>query len=85
MIMTDNFREKIYKNSPVVFQNILVSIQGSIFRRQRFDQEFYTELHSSQLRAKLPHKDVQIYQFETLKKFLIFAYENSPYFREKHT
>ena len=34
----------IYDHSPIAIQNIMVSIQGKLFEKQRYTQEYYEEL-----------------------------------------
>ena len=36
--------EFIYNHSPIPFQNIMVSVKGKLFEKQRYTEHYYNEL-----------------------------------------
>lgn len=79
--MADSFKEKLYGASPVMMQNALISIQGLIFRRQRFTGKFWTYLHEAEMRAQMGRKDIHAFQMATLNEFIDFAYKHSTFYK----
>ena len=75
------FLDKVYKSSPVLFQNIMVSTYGYIILRQRYkgaSEKYVTELEKSQWFSLDKLKEIQM---DRLKKMLKHAYANVPYYR----
>lgn len=76
------FFEKIYDNSPVFFQNIMVSVKGYLNDRERYGKvydeyrAFLCEYDSWTSEEKLR------FQQDELVSFVNFAYKNSPFYRE---
>jgi len=73
--------DKVYKSSPVLFQNIMVSTYGYIILRQRYkgaSEEYVKELEKSQWFSLDKLKEIQM---DRLKKMLKHAYDNVPYYR----
>jgi phenylacetate-CoA ligase len=76
------FFEKVYDNSPVFFQNIMVSVKGYLNDRERYGKvydeyrAFLCEYDSWTSEEKLR------FQQDELVSFVNFAYKNSPFYRE---
>lgn len=68
----------IYDHSPIAIQNIMVSIQGKLFEKQRYTQEYYEELERLR-NCNDPFK----LQEERMKSFYTFIKNNSKYYKEK--
>lgn len=80
--MADSFKERLYDVSPVLVQNMMISLQGAIFRRQRFTGKFWTYLEEAEGRASLGRGALESYQIQALNDFVKFSYQNSPYYRK---
>lgn len=70
--------EFIYNHSPIIMQNLMVSIQGKIFMKQRYTQFYYKELE--ELRKC---EDIFKLQEERFVKFYNFVKQNSDYYSEE--
>lgn len=68
----------IYNHSPIFFQNIMVSIQGKIFIKQRYTKYYYKELETLR---NCTDKDKL--QQERLNEFYNFIKNNSCYYKDK--
>ncbi|PTI27874.1 capsule biosynthesis protein CapK [Mammaliicoccus vitulinus] len=65
----------IYNHSPIFFQNIMVSVKGKQFIKQRYTEHYYNEL------AELKKcSDKYKLQEERLNEFIIYIKENSEYY-----
>lgn len=74
--------EKIYSKSPIAFQNYFISLYGKKLYKQRYTStysEYLKYLKSRDLSDIQKQKEIQN---ELFLKFLHFAYENSPFYRE---
>ncbi len=75
--------KRIYDNSPVWFENFMVSFQGFIFNHRRWDVELgrtlLSELRESQWWSEDRFND---YQTEQLRVRIKFAATNVPYYQE---
>lgn len=68
--------EFIYNHSPIWFQNLMVSVKGKQFIKQRYTEEYYNELE------KLHNtEDKFALQQERLNDFYKYVKENSEYFK----
>lgn len=70
--------EFIYNHSPIFVQNLMVSVQGKIFMKQRYTRFYYQEME--ELRKC---EDVFKMQEMRFKEFYHFISENSDYYREE--
>ncbi|WP_438327354.1 phenylacetate--CoA ligase family protein [Staphylococcus pseudintermedius] len=69
--------EKIYNVSPILIQNLMVSVQGLIFKRQRYSKYYHEEL-----RTLRETTDFYQLQEQRLKSFLTYIKKNSPYYAQ---
>lgn len=70
--------QKIYDKSPIFFQNIMVSVKGRQFIKERYTKEYYNEL------AKLRSIDDEFsIQEKLLNDFIHFIKNNSKYFQKQ--
>lgn len=72
--------QQIYYSMPVWVQNIAISIFGLKWNQRRFGGVFSTELKAFKERESFSHADWDNYQTLQLRKMLIHAYENVPYY-----
>ncbi|MEQ2754302.1 phenylacetate--CoA ligase family protein [Staphylococcus hominis] len=70
----------IYNHSPIFFQNIMVSVQGKLFERQRYTKHYFNEL--SKLRNCQNPFDLQN---ERMQEFYRLIKNESDYYQEKLT
>lgn len=68
----------IYNHSPIFFQNIMASVKGHTFIKERYNQTYYDEL-----RRLLNSDNHYELQNERLKSFLSFIKENSTFYKER--
>lgn len=73
-----NLLEFVYNHSPIFLQNIMVSVQGKIFMKQRYTKYYYEELK----RLKKCN-DFDKLQKERFKEFYNYTKKNSHYYSEK--
>jgi phenylacetate-CoA ligase len=78
-------REKIYKNLPVLFQDLSVSGYGYFWKKRRYGGIFTEELRKFRDRERLTRRQMQEYQVEELRKLLIHAFQTVPLYRRKYT
>lgn len=75
--------ENIYQKSPIFIQNIMVTVQGLIFRKQRFNKTFYHQLSNSIVRSGWSKEKLEGYQVSVAREFLSHAAKNSPYWKRR--
>lgn len=68
----------IYDHSPIALQNIMVSIQGKLYEKQRYTQEYYEELE--RLREC---QDPFELQEKRMRNFYKYIKNNSKYYNKK--
>lgn len=75
--------EKIYENSPIWFQNLMISVKGLQFRCQRAStgvmREHYNFLLASQYWRVEQFRD---YQMKKMRQLLSIAFQHVPYYRD---
>lgn len=76
---------KIYAILPVFLQNTLISIYGFYWKKQRLGNEFYQSIPTYKLHEKFSKKQWHEYQTTALRKLLIHAFTNVPYYKEKYS
>lgn len=67
--------QKIYNNSPIFFQNIMVSLKGRQFIRERYNSDYYNEFAY----LKKIENEFEV-QEERLNEFVSFIRNHSEYF-----
>lgn len=68
----------IYDHSPIALQNIMVSIQGKLYEKQRYTKEYYEELE--RLRGC---QDPFELQEKRMRNFYKYIKNNSKYYNKK--
>ncbi len=76
------FQEKIYNNSPVFIQNLLVSAYGYTWRKRRFGGVFKQEYLKAKERENFAAEQWMDYQNEHLQQVLLHSFENVPFYQE---
>ena len=76
-----NFSEKIYTNSPLILQNIMISAYGYFLKHQRYGGK-YPEYHSK-IRSSYYFEQSQINKLQNskLSSILISAIKHTPYYK----
>ena len=74
--------EKIYENSPVLFQNIMATISGYQKNKSRYGKIYFEQLEFLKEFDKLNIESKKEFQFKELQKFLCFTQKNSAFYRE---
>ncbi|GLQ35963.1 capsular polysaccharide biosynthesis protein CapK [Amylibacter marinus] len=72
--------EQIYPRLPIWAQNALISVQGTIFRKQRYGAGFKTELAQLIAQASRPRAELEQLQLDKLRAFLIHAQDTCPHY-----
>ncbi|RIO10860.1 phenylacetate--CoA ligase family protein [Mammaliicoccus sciuri] len=67
----------IYNHSPIFFQNIMVSVKGKQFIKQRYTNHYYEELHTLQ-----NNKNKYALQEKRLNDFMVYLKKNSKYYND---
>lgn len=75
--------ELIYPRLPILAQNVMISGQGALFRRQRYGPDFHRALAEAKERAAWSGDRLAAWQLGTLRAFLIHADRTSPYWRRR--
>ena len=68
----------IYDHAPIAFQNIMVSVQGKLFEKQRYTSYYYDELEKLR-----DCQDSLTLQEERMKSFYKLIKKNSGYYNLK--
>lgn len=69
--------EYIYNHSPIFFQNIMVSVKGKQFIKQRYTNHYYEEL-----RTLRKNKNKYMLQEKRLNDFIVYLKNNSKYYKK---
>lgn len=78
--MAQSFKERLYDRAPVFVQNLMISAQGAIFKKQRFGDTFWDNLARAEARGAQSKDALAAYQLERLREFLTHAQDHSPYY-----
>lgn len=73
-----NLLEFVYNHSPIFLQNLMVSVQGKIFMKQRYTKHYYEELKI--LKECIDFNELQKERFN---EFYNYTKKNSEYYNEK--
>lgn len=73
-----NLLEFVYNHSPIFLQNLMVSVQGKIFMKQRYTKHYYEEL-----KILKECTDFNELQKERFNEFYNYTKKNSEYYNEK--
>lgn len=76
--------ENIYKNSPIAFQNGMISLYGYYWKNRRLGIEFKNQLIEFENRTNYSEKQWQEYQTAELRKLLIHAFKTVPFYTDKY-
>jgi phenylacetate-CoA ligase len=74
-----------YHSSPIYIQNFLISLYGYYWKNRRFGKGFKEELIAWKAREKYTKEDWVLYQTNELRKLLVYAFENVPYYQRTYT
>lgn len=74
--------QNVYDISPIFFQNIMVGIAGYQRNRHRFGKAYFEYLRFLEDFDTWPLEEKLQYQIIELKKFILYAYENSKFYQD---
>lgn len=78
----NNLLNKIYNFSPVFFQNIIISLYGYLWKERRLGGVFFDEVKKFKARETYSSKEWQEYQTTQLRKLLVHAFKNVPFYNK---
>ena len=78
-------QDKIYPIMPVDIQNLMISAYGYKWRQRRFGQKFSLYLKEAKEREFFTFEQWHTYQKENLRKLLVHAFINVPFYQRKYT
>lgn len=76
------FLQKIYDKSPIIFQNIMVTVSGYQKNKSRYGKIYYDYRNFLKNFDNLSLEEKIVYQEKELKNFLTYAQENSAYYKK---
>jgi phenylacetate-CoA ligase len=77
--------DRIYNNSPVFIQNIIISIYGYYWKERRLGGQFEKHLTEFKSRERNTKEEWDVYQTIELRKLLIHAFKTVPFYRELYS
>ena len=80
-----SFYTKVYNHSPVFMQNMLVSLYGYYWYKRRFGGVFQEQLQAFKERESFTWQDWLEYQQQALRRMLLHAYHQVPFYHESFT
>lgn len=75
----------IYNNSPVFFQNFMMSVYGYYWKNRRYGKGFLKEVEKARLRESFSYKQWKEYQTLELRKLLNHSFEYVPFYNKSFT
>lgn len=78
-----NISEKIYRYSPVAFQNIFLNIKAIDLYFERYGKKFWVLFEQFEKNQWLPEIDLKLLQNERLQNLISHAYQTVPYYRSR--
>lgn len=76
---------QIYNHSPLIIQNLMVSVYGYAWKKRRFGGVFETELANVKDRENFSVEQWNEYQQIQLQNLLQFAFNNVPFYKNSFT
>ena len=83
--MINKLSNLIYKILPVYFQNFIISLYGLYWEKRRYSGDFVSQTLNFVQREQSSLEDWNTYQTKELRKLLIHAFTNVPYYKKKYT
>ena len=80
-----SYLEKIYGICPVFLQNTAISFKGILNYFSRYGRKYYEYLDFLKKYDKLTLKEKKEYQTKEFLNFIIYAKENSPFYKKKYS
>lgn len=78
------FLSKIYNLLPYQIQNLGISIYGYYWKNRRLGKLFKKEITNFKLRENYTNQQWEDYQEKELRKLLVHAFKNVPFYKEKY-
>lgn len=77
--------DKIYNNSPVFFQNFIISLYGYYWKNRRYGGAFKKYVKIYKERESFTQEEWRAFQTGELRHLLCHAFENVPFYQEKYS
>lgn len=77
--------EQVYKRLPWQAQNLAISLYGYIWQKRRFGGVFPAHVGQFKERETLTSSEWENYQTTVLRKILVHAFEQVPFYRHKYS
>lgn len=78
-----SLKDILYDNAPLALQNAMISIYGYGWRKRRFGGVYADEYKNCKNRESNTKQDWEDYSSRQLRKILLHAFENVPYYTAK--
>ena len=72
----------IYNHSPIPVQNLMTTIKGLLFKKERFGKEYYESLSEFKERKYGDYNELLQYQWERTEELIRYALENSAFYKD---
>lgn len=72
--------QKLYSESPVLFQNLIVTLYGAKIQCERFGEKFKRKMEEFERNQWLSYEELVNYQNEKLRNLINHVYHNVPYY-----
>ena len=76
------YSSKLYKNSPIIVQNLIVTAKGLMYRTLKTGRSFKTTSNYLLYNETLSSDQIESYQNTKLRNLILLAYSHVPYYRK---
>lgn len=73
---------KIYNSSPIIVQNLMTTVQGWLYKRERCGEEYGRALEEYLSFQTDDISVVEDYQWKRAEELIKYAYDNSPFYKK---
>lgn len=75
----------IYRLSPVILQNLYISMYGAYWKNRRYGGCFHQKVNEFKLHEEYSKKEWEKYQKNELRNLLSYAFKNVPFYQQKYS
>lgn len=79
---SDSFLEKVYKSSPIFFQNLMTTVKGYQLNMSRYGKHYYEYREFLEKFDNFTYEDKLKYQTDELLSFIKYVNKNSSFYNE---
>ena len=76
--------DSIYRISPVILQNLYISLYGAYWKNRRYGGCFHQKIEEYKLHETYTEKEWKNYQENKLRNLLCYVFENVPFYQQKY-